>query len=85
VPLSNTQIDILRLIAAHRNPEYGSTQLLHRSPDFQRFVDYGLAHASLDRRAIPLVTAVMRRVRRDVQAVLSPDNSPEISEGLDIL
>jgi len=31
----------------------GSTQLLHPSPDFQRFVDYGVTHTSLDRRRMP--------------------------------
>jgi hypothetical protein len=30
---------------------------------------------------MPPVTAVMRRVRRDVEAALFPDNSREISEG----
>src|SRR5690349_6821410 len=40
-----------------------------------------IAHTSLDRRSMHPVTAVMRRVRRDVEAALFPDNSREISEG----
>ena len=68
--------------ASRRHPNgHGSTQLLHRSPDFQRFVDYGITHTSLDRRGMPPVTALMRRVRRDVEAAFSADNSREISEG----
>jgi len=49
----------------------GPFSLLHRSPDFQHFVDYGLARTSLDRRGMPPVTALMRRVRMDVDAGLS--------------
>jgi hypothetical protein len=68
--------------ASRRHPNrHGSTQLLHRSPDFRRFVDYGITHTSLDRRGMPPVTAVMRRVRRDVEAAFSADNSRDMSEG----
>jgi len=45
--------------------------MLHRSPDFQHFVDYGIANTSLDRRSIAPVTALMRRVRMDVEAAMS--------------
>ena len=41
------------LVSASLDRAPGSTQLLHRSPDFQRFVDYGISHTSLDRRSIP--------------------------------
>ena len=40
-------------------------------PDFQHFVDYGIPRTSLDRRSMPPVTALMRRVRMDVEAALS--------------
>ena len=58
--------------------------LLHRSPDFQHFVDYGIARTSLDRRSMPPVKAFMRRVRMDVEVALSwatAGNTPEILEG----
>jgi hypothetical protein len=62
----------------------GPFSLLHRSPDFQHLVDYGIALTSLDRRNMPPVTALMRRVRMNVEAALSwatAGNTPEISEG----
>ena len=34
-------------------PSYESTWLLCRSPDFQRFVDSGIIHTSLDRHSVP--------------------------------
>jgi hypothetical protein len=39
------------------NGHMGPFSLLHRSPDFQHFVDYGIAHTSLHRRSMPPVTA----------------------------
>jgi len=40
--------------ASRRHPNgHGSAQLLHRSSDLQRFVDYGITHTSLDRRGMP--------------------------------
>jgi hypothetical protein len=68
------------LVLASPERAHWSTQLLHRSPDFQRFVDYRVTYTSLDRRGMPR-SAWMRRVRTDVEAALSPDNSREISEG----
>jgi hypothetical protein len=57
--------------ASRRHPNgHGSTQLIHRSPDFQRFVDYGITHTSLDRRGMPPVTAMMRRVGADVEVAV---------------
>jgi hypothetical protein len=55
-----------RVIASSKRA-HCSTQLLHRSPDVQRFVDYGIPHTSLDRRSMPPVTALKRRVRTDVE------------------
>jgi len=49
----------------------GPFSLLRRSPDFQHLVDYGIARTSLDRRSMPPVTALMRRVRMDVEVALS--------------
>ena len=55
----------------HPNGHMGPFSLLHRSPDFQHFVDYGIARTSLERRSMPPVTALMRWVRMDVKAALS--------------
>ena len=56
----------------------GPFSLLHRSPDFQHFVDDGIAHTSVDRRSMPPVTALMRRARMDVEAALVLSNGREI-------
>ena len=55
----------------HPNGHMGPFSRLRRSPDFQHFVDYGIARTSLDRRSMPPVTALMRRVRMDVEVALS--------------
>lgn len=61
----------LELLSASPERAEGVSQLLHRSQDFlQRFVDYGITHTSLDRRSMRPVTAVMGRVRAEVEAVL---------------
>ena len=56
----------------------GPFSLLLRSPDFQHFVDYGIARTSLDRRSMPPVAALMRRARMDVEAALVLSNGREI-------
>ena len=74
----------LAVAASWRYPKGhgGPTQLLHRSPDFQSFVDYGIAHTSLGRCSSMSRHSCDRRVRRDVETALSPDNVWEIRGGL---
>jgi hypothetical protein len=50
-------------------------------PDFQHFVDYGIAHTSLDRRSMPPVTAGSHGGRLRRCPGQQPVNKPEISEG----
>src|SRR5712671_6107521 len=50
-------------------------------PVFQHFVDYGIAHTSLDRRSMPTVNSgvAWSSMRRCLGQ--QPVNTPEISEG----
>jgi len=56
------EISCGRVLASHE-----STWLLYRSPEFQRFVDSGIIHTSLDSTQHAPVTALMRRVRANVE------------------
>ena len=67
-------------VSARPKRAHGSTQLLHLA-EFSAVCRLGDHSYVIGSGSMPLVTALMRRVRADVEAALSSGQQPGISEG----